>query len=132
MRTSSYETIVHNILKRGNIYFEKEQSFIGLKGNRDYLRFDIVVYEKGHIKCLIEIQGEQHYKETRGWGTNFKRQKEYDRKKIAFALSNNIELICLPYWDINDKLTIEQIFNNPDYKAKSIWHNDDALARKGE
>lgn len=128
MNISKNEQIIINLLKKNNILFKREQSFEGLKGFKNYLRFDFVIYDRKDysIEYFLEVNGEQHYKEIMAWGGKhgLQKRKEYDRKKITFALNHNIPLICLPYWDINSDLTYEKIITNSAYKASSIWHND--------
>lgn len=127
MNTSNYEQTIINILKAKQIPFKREQSFYGLRGFKQPLRFDFVTYNAdGTINSFIEVNGEQHYKEIPAWGgqKGLLKRKEYDRKKMAYSLANGIPLYCLPYWDINSKLTYDKITNTSDYLVKSIWHAD--------
>lgn len=127
MKTSNYEQIVIDILKKNKINFKREQTFYGLKGFKNPLRFDFVIYDsEGKIKYFIEVNGEQHYHAYSHWGgeRGLLKRKEYDRKKMGYALANNIQMICLPYWDIKNTLTYEDITTNKKYLVKSIWHSD--------
>lgn len=133
MKTSKYEQQIIELLKANNVLFKREQKFEGLKGFKDNLRFDFVIYnrEDYSIDCFIEVNGIQHYKEVSVWGGKhgLQKRKEYDRKKMSYALSHKIPLICLPYWDINEQLTFEKLMSNPQYKVTSIWHNDKISVR---
>lgn len=128
MQTSKYENKIIQLLKENNILFKREQSFEDLRGFKDLLRFDFIIYNRKDysIDYFLEVNGEGHYKEIQSWGgkRGFQKRREYDRKKMSYALSHNIPLICLPYWDINDSLTYEKLITNPEYKVESIWHND--------
>jgi len=131
MKISNYEQTVIDILKRNNVLFKREQSFKDLKGFKDFLRFDFIIYNRtdASIAFLLEVNGEQHYKEITAWGgkRGLQKRREYDRKKMAYALVHDIPLICIPYWAINNSLTYEQILTNPLYRVKSIWHNDNMI-----
>ena len=52
------------------------------------------------------------------------KQKENDRRKISYALANNIAIYIIPYWDINKINTLENILNKK-YQATSRWFNDE-------
>ena len=67
--------------------------------------FDIWI---GNNPCLIEFQGEQHYRPFRwagGW-KKFKKQHKHDRIKKNFCRRNKIPLLIIPYWekDIEGKI----------------------------
>ena len=131
MKTSQYEQAIIKLLKDNEVLFKREQTFQGLKGHKDFLRFDFVIYDRETYKILflLEINGKQHYEEIAAWGglRGLQKRQEYDRKKMAFALANKIPLICLPYWDINENLTYEKLINTPEYCVKTIWHNNNIL-----
>lgn len=133
MKTSKYEERIIQLLKGNDILFKREQTFEGLKGFKDFLRFDFVVYKRKDysIDYFLEVNGIQHYKEIPFWGGKhgLQKRKEYDRKKMSYALNHNVPLICLPYWDIDDSLTYEKLITNPQYKVDSIWHNDKISVR---
>lgn len=128
MASSQYEKFICKLLNDNNILYKREQIFLGLKGNKDYLRFDFVIYNRKNyeVEFLLEVNGEQHYKPIPHWGglKGLQKRKEYDRKKMSYALAHNIPLICLPYWDINEELTYLKVINEPKYKVATIWHND--------
>lgn len=43
---------------------------------------------------------------------------------------NNIPLVRIPYYDINDSLTLNKILTTPEYLVKDKFHIDN-LIRKG-
>ena len=85
------------------------------------LRFDFGIYEYNKLKCLIEVDGEYHFKPIRG-KIAFMRQKSFDGKKDAYCLSHKIKLIRIPYWEINN-LTFQKIFNTQNFVVTRKFHN---------
>jgi very-short-patch-repair endonuclease len=65
------------------------------------LRFDF--YLPKH-NLLIEFNGLQHYKPTKFFGKNknFEKQVDSDRRKIEFSKINNIRLLVIPYYKIDN------------------------------
>lgn len=117
---SKYELKVEKILRLNHYKYKKEVTINGLYGYKtNPLRFDFEVYSP--VKCLIEVDGEYHFKPIRGV-LAFQRQKAYDERKNNYCLGHNIKLIRIPYWEI-ENLTIEKIFNTPDFVVTSMFHN---------
>lgn len=58
---------------------------------------------------LIEFDGEQHYRDT-GWG-NLEDNQKRDKEKNEYALSHNIPLIRIPYWE-RDNITLEMLLED--------------------
>ena len=93
MGASFGEDAAMAILKKHNISFEKEKRFPGLKGsNNGSLRFDFYIHGKTR-DFIIEIDGEQHYKESAFGGNT----KAHDMVKDEFCLKNNIKIYRLKY-----------------------------------
>jgi hypothetical protein len=125
---SKGEQKIINILQRHNIKCRREIEFSDLKGSHGApLRFDIGVYNnQNQLICLIEYDSEIHFQFVKFFHktiTNFNKRKGYDRIKNRYCIRKNIPLIRIPYWDL-ENLTFEQIFNNPAYRVRSIYHND--------
>ena len=78
-------------------------------------RFDFAIIENGKIIRLIEFDGEQHYKDVEQWG-GLELQQKRDKAKNEYALSNNIPLVRIPYWE-RDKITLEMLMG-PTYKVR--------------
>lgn len=118
--SSKYEQHIHKILRDNKISFNIERSFKDLKGG--LLRFDVVLpYVQGG-PVFIEIDGEQHWKDIYGRETLLK-QQENDRRKNSYCLAKGIPLYRIPYWDIKNIKTLDDLFQDK-YKVKSKWHND--------
>lgn len=101
-KTSSFQWIVNKILKENDISYRVEVSFPNLygAGNTNLLRYDFsILNEDGTIKCLIECQGEQHYKPVDKFGgeIQFELQKKNDNLKRVYAKENNIPLYEISY-----------------------------------
>ena len=71
------------------------------------LRFDFMIYDidpsdnnKSIPSCLIEYQGEQHFKRQDNLQPEqgeFEKQQRYDRKKADYAREQNIRLEIIKY-----------------------------------
>lgn len=101
LQESYYESVITDILEELNIVFKKQFIFSDLKGDSDNLRFDFALFKNEDLVCLIEYQGEQHYKPVEFFGgeEQFKKTLRYDSLKEEYCKNNNIKLIKIPYWD---------------------------------
>ena len=62
-KSSKLEIKVAEILRQNNVSFKQEVSFSDLNGCGNIpLRFDFVIYKNNKIFCIIETDGEQHFK----------------------------------------------------------------------
>lgn len=100
--TSSFEWIVNKLLFENRIHYRVEFHFDDLYGlyGQKFLTFDFAVFNyDGSIKCLIECQGEQHYKPVEEFGGEkaLEDQKKNDEKKRIYAREHNIPLIEIKY-----------------------------------
>ena len=80
-------------------------------------RFDFAIIENGKIVRLIEFDGEQHYKDVEQWG-GLELQQKRDKVKNEYALSHNIPLVRIPYWE-RDKITLEMILGST-YEVREV------------
>ena len=130
--TSKGEQKIIDILNANNIFFKREVSFNDLKGiNNNLLRFDFAIYRNNRLFCLLEIDGEQHFKFIKHFHKTifgFKKSLEWDRKKNKYCLVHNIPLLRIPYWDY-DSLTFKKIFTESSYKVTTKYHNDNLIKR---
>lgn len=89
---SKGELIVANILKSNGIDF-LHQHTININGNRHILDFYLP-----NKNIIIEYDGIQHYKDTKGIYTGkFKEQQLRDADKDNWAKQNNLNMIRIPY-----------------------------------
>ena len=80
-------------------------------------RFDFAIVENGKIKRLIEFDGEQHFKDIPSWG-GLELQQQRDKVKNEYALSHNIPLVRIPYWE-RDNITMEMILGST-YEVREV------------
>lgn len=75
--------------------------------NINPLPFDFYLPE---YNACIEFQGKQHYEAVEHFGgeEDFKVRQKRDNIKAEYCLQNQIELLCIPYWDFDN---IKQIIN---------------------
>ena len=114
---SSGEQLIKKILQDNNISYIQEYNFPDLLseiGNR--LRFDFAIFnENNTLQCLIEYQGEQHFKPIEYFGGQkyFEKVQQRDKKKKEYCQQKGIKLITIDYKDYNK---IDDIF-----LKKLIW-----------
>ncbi|MBQ9885933.1 MAG: zinc-ribbon domain-containing protein [Lachnospiraceae bacterium] len=101
-KISSFQWIVNKILIKHNISYRVEVSFPNLYGvgHINLLSYDFsILNSDGSIKCLIECQGEQHYKPVEEFGGNaqFEIQQLNDKLKRNYAMEHNIPLYEISY-----------------------------------
>ncbi|MCR4661904.1 MAG: hypothetical protein K5765_07930 [Clostridia bacterium] len=108
---SKGEFIIEQLLKKHNIPYEKQKTFIDCRfEDTNYLaRFDFWVDNK----YLIEYDGEQHfyYKDNpHTWNTkmNFEITKAHDNYKNQWCQEHHIPIIRIPYTKINN-ITINDL-----------------------
>ena len=120
MSNSSYELHILRLLTRNKIAFEREKIFSDLR--RGKYRYDFYIPNYRGRKNLIEVDGEQHFKPIYGRQAFLKGQ-EHDRRKNSYCLANNIPLYRIPYWEIKNIKTVNDIFTSS-FLVKTRWHND--------
>lgn len=109
---STGEEIIDNILSEYQIDNEYNYTFddlIGPGGGK--LMFDFALFKDGELLCLIEYQGEQHFKQIE-FG---KQQREItDPMKRIYCKNKNIKLYEIKY-DQNIKKEIDKIIDETIY-----------------
>lgn len=104
------EQNIASILDKHQIRYIKEYTCSEL--NRK--RFDFAILEGNQIIRFIEFDGEQHFKSNRGtWDKEdtLENRQERDKEKNNYALSHNIPLVRIPYWE-RDNINLEMIMGN--------------------
>ena len=99
-------TNILTLLQKNNIDFIEEYVFLDLPKSR----FDFAIIKSGKITRLIEFDGEQHFKDFPIWG-GLELQQQRDKIKNEYALSHNIPLVRIPYWE-RDNITMEMIMGD--------------------
>ena len=100
---------IKEYLDKYHISYQREYKFKDCI-YKNQLPFDFAIfYPTGELKCVIEYDGEQHFKFIKLWHGNeegFKLQQLRDQIKTDFCKNNNIKLIRIPFTEYNN---IEQI-----------------------
>ena len=121
MKTSSLEEKIITILKKEKIKFQREKTYPDLKFG--YYRFDFFLPQ---YNLLIEVDGVQHYKFSKLFHKkrqDFLKAQERDRRKNSYALSHNIPLYRIPYFEIENIYTFQDILQDK-FLVKDKWHCD--------
>lgn len=102
--TSKGEERILKILIEQKLSFEPQVKFPDLFGKKFPLRYDFGIYKNNCLLCLIEYNGEQHYRpiDIFGGEEGFKIRQEYDRLKANYCKDHNIPLIVIPYTDYDN------------------------------
>jgi len=106
---SKGEIIVSNILKKYNINNIRQHSFEDCK-NKNPLKFDFYLSD---INCIIEFDGEQHFRSVDFFGGEeyFTLIKKRDHIKNTYCKSNNIPILRIKYDETDiEKLIFSFIF----------------------
>lgn len=122
---SNGELKIQKILFANGVAFSTEY-ILGAKGfSQVPLRYDFHLTQYHGKEILIEFQGEEHYKFIPFFHkthADFQKRQIYDEKKISYALAQNIDLYCIPYWDIDQINSLTDLFK-PEYLAQTKSHN---------
>lgn len=102
---SNIEILAELYLKNQNIEFASQYTFSNLKTKANcMLRFDLALLNQGNLVCLIELDGQQHYKLHRIFAPteeDLKWIQTRDEMKNNYCVKNNIHLYRIPYWNFN-------------------------------
>ena len=97
------EQEIIKILENNEIQYEEQYTFPDLKNKR----YDFFLPTE---QRLIEFDGEQHYKNVLNWD-KVEIQQKRDKEKNEYALSHNIPLVRIPYWE-RDNITLEMLMGD--------------------
>ena len=106
-KESKGERTIEKYLIKNNIKYVRQHRFDDCKYERK-LPFDFYIPS---LNTLIEYDGELHYKSVDYFGGDDHYNKTLIRDKIkdSYCKNNNIKLIRIPYWELNN---VESILNN--------------------
>lgn len=101
--SSRGEQLIERHLDASSYQYETQYIIPGCKNER-VLPFDFGVFRDGYLMALIEYEGIQHFEivEFFGGKDGFERVRKNDRIKRNYCLDNDIKLIEIPYWDIEN------------------------------
>ena len=104
------EKKIEELLQQLQITYIKEYRIADCKDIRP-LPFDFAILNKDNsLNCLIEYQGDIHFKTSDGWNSpeDLKKRQYHDLIKRQYCQKHNILLVEIPYTDYN-KLDIAYI-----------------------
>lgn len=128
-KTSKGEEKIITILQNDKIKFEREKTFSDMKQHGHNLRLDFFIPDQN---IAIEFNGLEHYEQVEFFQKtryDFLKRQEYDRYKISYCLAHNIKLYIIPYWEIDNLKTAQDLFQEK-YRARDRWKNDRDYAKK--
>ena len=106
-KISHGENAIKKYLDDKNITYIQQYRFDDLKGKRLKLPFDFAIFDNDKLICVIEYNGEQHYRPMR-YSDNYEKclEKFYetqktDRLKKEYCTKNNIPLIVISCFDVD-------------------------------
>lgn len=99
------ERRIRKYLEKNNILFEQEKWFSDCR-DINPLPFDFYL---PHYNMIVEFDGKQHYEQGHFTHSHLSYTQAHDVIKNKYCKDNNIELIRIPYWDLNN---IEKILDN--------------------
>ena len=103
------EQKISELLNKHGIPYEPQKKFTSCRfsDTNAQAKFDFYISEDNY---LIEYDGEQHFYVNGNWNTeeNFQKTQEHDAYKNQWCKENNIPLIRIPYWHLNN-LCIEDL-----------------------
>lgn len=123
-RTPKGERIITALLNDYNISFTAQKTFndlLGVGGKK--LSYDFYLHD---YNLLIEFQGKQHEQANEYFGgeEQFKIQQEHDKRKREYAEQNNINLLEIWYYDIDNikSILLQKIkeINENNLKLESV------------
>lgn len=99
-KPSKGERRIKNILDKYGIEYKQQEWFNDLYGDKGKpLRFDFTLYANNEWIGSIEYNGQQHYQPVDIFGGEavFRRQVEYDKRKLFYCLSHGVPILQVTY-----------------------------------
>lgn len=106
-KQSKYANILEIFLKN-NILYKKEVSFDDCY-DVGKLYFDFAIYSIDRLICLIEVDGQFHFKDYYG---QLAGQLKRDQIKNEYCQRKKIKLLRIPYWDVTNNKYIDYLERN--------------------
>ena len=120
---SKGENKIIDILNHARVKFVREKTFSDLRHGK--FRYDFYFQDAHGADCIIEFNGEQHYEFV---GKFYKNQVEWrqaqgrDMRKISYCLAHNIKLYIIPYWEIDNIHSLQDLLQ-PKFLARDRYKN---------
>lgn len=104
---SSGEIYIEQLLTKINIPYIIQYRFPDFNKKS----YDFALIDNNKVIRLIEFDGEQHYQEVPTWRTDLATIQRRDKEKNEYALSHNIPLVRIPYWE-RDNITLDMLMGD--------------------
>lgn len=108
------ELTIEKILKENNIPYIAQYRFLDF--NQRIYDFAIL-NDNNEVVRLIEFDGEQHYQDIINWRSCAEEVQQRDKEKNNYALSHNIPLVRIPYWE-RDNITLFTLLEDDNFLIK--------------
>lgn len=121
MRTSKGEEKIIELLQQAKIPFIREKTFSDFRGGK--YRYDFYLPS---LNKVIEFDGAQHFEQIKRFHKtrqDFQKTQEHDRRKNSYCLAHDIPLFRIPYWELNNLKTAQDLFQEK-FHVSSKWWND--------
>lgn len=118
---SKAEDKIEQIIRQSNLNCIREKTYSDLHNGR--LRFDFYIPEKN---ILIEYDSEIHFQKIPKFHhkyNDFSHAQQNDRLKNSYALSHSIPLYRIPYWELKNIKTVQDILQQK-FLVDTKWWND--------
>lgn len=118
---SKTEDKIYHIFLSNKIKCIREKTFQNLYNGK--LRFDFYLPERN---ILVEYDSEIHFTKIPKFHKDrhdFIHAQENDRIKNSYALAHKIPLYRIPFWEIQNIHTVDDILSKK-FLVHSKWHND--------
>lgn len=108
-KSSKGQLKIESILKENNLIYKREYIPKDLSNRR----FDFAIFEQDHElpSLLIQYDGIQHFQEWDLGSDTLTERQQKDEQKNQWAKKNNILLIRIPYWEL-DNLNKQLLFSS--------------------
>lgn len=78
------------------------------------MHYDFSIFQNNKLQFIIEYDGQQHFFSSTDWNTEERLEKthNHDRIKNQYCLDHDIKLYRIPYFEIDNIDTLEDILTN--------------------
>lgn len=120
--TSFAEKFIHELLEQSGFEFIWQATKTNLHWIENLNKYDFYIPS---LKCIIEVHGEQHYKQQGRFRRTLAEEQENDRQKEELALANGIKnYIIVNCEDVYGNKILENIKNSELLNILNLNYND--------
>lgn len=102
-RESKGEMAIREFLQKFGLKFYREHKFSDCR-NTHPLPFDFLIQMNSSLPLIVEYDGIQHFQEIEFFGgeVGYKNTMKNDNIKSNYCINNDIPLIRIPYWELDN------------------------------